>query len=75
MGFAELVKAALELGVVPALSLFLVAAMYFQNRQLLKDRRDAELQLLQTLGQMVKDNQRMLERVQGQLGRRPDAGE
>jgi hypothetical protein len=41
MGFSELVKAALELGVVPALALFLVVAMFLQNKQLMNDRRCA----------------------------------
>ena len=49
MEFTALVKAALELGVIPALALFLVVAMYLQNRQLIKDRHETEKQLLNTL--------------------------
>jgi hypothetical protein len=69
MGFSELVKAALELGVVPALALFLVAAIHFQNRQLLKDRRESETHLLNILAEITHDNQqamaRLYERVAG----------
>ena len=57
MGFPELVKAALELGVVPALALFLVVAMFLQNKQLMNDRRDMEKQLLETLQKVVSDYQ------------------
>jgi len=61
MTFTELVKAALELGVVPTLALFLVAAMFIQNRQLLKDRREMEVRLLGTLSQVLGDYQRLLD--------------
>ena len=64
MAFPELVKAALELGVVPALALFLVAAMFIQNRQLLKDRREMETRLLETLSQVLGDYQRLLDPAQ-----------
>lgn len=63
MDFASLVKAALELGVIPALALFLVAAMFLQNRQLIKDRRDAEAQLLKTLSQVVSDYQKLVSTI------------
>jgi hypothetical protein len=53
MEFGALVKAALELGVIPALALFLVVAMYLQNRQLIKDRHETEKQLLNTLLDVV----------------------
>jgi hypothetical protein len=49
MEFTALVKAALELGVIPALALFLVVAMHLQNRQLIKDRQETEKRLLDTL--------------------------
>ena len=64
MTFTELVKAALELGVVPALALFLVAAMFLQNRQLLKDRREMEVRLLGTLSQVLEDYQKLLDPAQ-----------
>lgn len=60
MTFAELVKAALELGVIPALALFLVAAMYLQNRQLIKDRREMENRLLNNLTQVLSDYKDMV---------------
>ncbi len=60
MTFPELVKAALELGVIPALALFLVAAMFLQNKQLLRDRREMEARLLQTLTQVLADYQKLL---------------
>jgi hypothetical protein len=61
MGFPELVKAALELGVVPALALFLVLAMFLQNKQLMNDRRAMEKQLLETLQKVVSDYQKVVE--------------
>ena len=59
MAFPELVKAALELGVVPALALFLVFGMFLQNRQLSKERHDMEKQLLSTLAQVLSDSQKI----------------
>jgi len=64
MGFPELVKAALELGVVPALALFLVVAMFLQNKQLMNDRREMEKQLLETLQRVVSDYQKVVEATQ-----------
>ena len=61
MGFHELVKAALELGIVPALALFLVVAMFMQNKQLMADRRAMEQQLLETLQKVVSDYQKVVE--------------
>jgi hypothetical protein len=61
MTFPELVKAALELGVVPALALFLVVAMFLQNRQLMNDRREMELKLLGTVSQVLGDYQKLLD--------------
>jgi len=63
MVYTEVVKAALELGVIPALALFLVVGMFLQNRQLIKDRRDAEAALLKTISQVLSDYQRLLEQV------------
>ena len=60
MTFAELVKAALELGVVPTLALFLVLALFVQNRQLMKDRRAMEADLLQKLTQVLSDYRELL---------------
>ena len=60
MTFPELVKAALELGVVPALALFLVVAMFLQNKQLLNDRREMEARLLGTVSQVLGDYQKLL---------------
>lgn len=42
MDFATLAKAAVELGVIPALALFLVVAMHRQNRQLTQMLADRE---------------------------------
>jgi hypothetical protein len=53
MEFSALVKAALELGVIPALALFLVVAMFLQNRQLIRDRQKTEEKLLSTLLELV----------------------
>jgi hypothetical protein len=61
MAFSELVKAALELGVVPALALFLVVAMFLQNKQLLNDRREMETRLLGTVSQVLSDYQKLLD--------------
>ncbi|MFZ5496522.1 MAG: hypothetical protein ACOZE5_14455 [Verrucomicrobiota bacterium] len=61
MGFYDLVKAALELGVIPALALFLVVAMFLQNRQLMNDRRAMEKQLLESLQKVVSDYQKVIE--------------
>jgi anti-sigma B factor antagonist len=57
MSLTDLVTAALQLGVIPTLALFLVLAMYFQNRQLLKDRHDTEARLLSTITQLFSDYQ------------------
>ena len=63
MEFTQLVKAALELGVIPALALFLVVSMHLQNKQLLRDRREAEAQLLKTLAQVMNDYQQIVART------------
>ena len=63
MDFPTLVKAALELGVVPALALFLVVGMYLQNKQLHKERREVETKLLQTLSQVLTDYQKLIGRT------------
>lgn len=55
MDLGQLAKAAVELGVIPALALFLVVAMFLQNRQLIKDRREIEMHLLKTLLYIVQD--------------------
>ncbi len=52
---SELVKAALELGVIPALALFLIAAMHSQNKQLIKDRREMEQRLLEIVSNIQSD--------------------
>jgi len=72
MEFSALVKAALDLGVIPALALFLVVAMFLQNRQLIKDRRAMEQQLLSTLAQVLSDYQKLLD---GGTRRRGKPGE
>lgn len=59
MAFPELVKAALELGIVPALALFLVFGMFLQNRQLSQERHEMEKQLLSTLAQVLADSQKI----------------
>lgn len=63
MTFYELVKAALELGVIPTLALFLVMAMYLQNRQLTRDRREMEVRLLESLGQVLSDYRELISRL------------
>jgi len=67
MTFPELVKAALELGIIPALALFLVVAMHLQNRQLMKDRRDMEISLLRTLREVIATNQDTIDRLYDKL--------
>ncbi len=39
MSFADFVKAALELGVIPAIAIFLIFGLFLQNRRLLADQR------------------------------------
>jgi hypothetical protein len=63
MTFPEIVKAALELGVIPTIALFLVLAMYVQNRQLMKDRREMETQLLANLAQILSDYRELIVRL------------
>lgn len=63
MTFPEIIKAALELGVIPTLALFLVFAMYLQNRQLIKDRKKMEEQLLANLSQVLSDYRELLTRL------------
>jgi membrane protein implicated in regulation of membrane protease activity len=60
MPFTDLVKAALDLGVVPTLALLLVYAMYRQNKQLAEDRRQMETKLLGTITQVLEDYQKLL---------------
>jgi hypothetical protein len=57
---AAFLEAALKLGVIPALALFLVVSMHLQNRQLLRDRKEMEVQMLQTLSTIVKEYQDLL---------------
>lgn len=49
MTFTEFVKAALELGVLPAIALFLIFGLFLQNRRLLEDQR----QLLRKFTEVV----------------------
>ena len=70
MDFATVVEAALKLGVIPALLLFLVVSLHLQNRQLIRDRKEIETQLLHTMGQIVKEYQTLLRRV---VTQNPDA--
>lgn len=72
MIYAEVVKAALELGVIPALALFLVVGMFLQNRQLIKDRRETEAALLKTISQVLADYQRLLEQINKKSPQRPE---
>lgn len=72
MTFAEIVKAALDLGVVPTLALLLVYAMYRQNKQLAADRREVEAKLLGTITQVLQDYQRLLA-LQFPAAGRPEA--
>ena len=60
MDLTSVAEAAIKLGVIPALLLFLVVSLHLQNRQLLRDRREMEHQLLQTLGTIVKEYQELL---------------
>lgn len=62
MAFTEIVKAALDLGVIPALALFLVVGLFMQNKQLIKQRNEMETKLLATLLQVLADYQKLLER-------------
>jgi hypothetical protein len=67
MEFTAVVKAALELGIIPTLALFLVVSVLRQNKKLLEDRRETELQLLKTLGDMARDNQQAMSRLYDRL--------
>lgn len=67
MDLATVVEAALKLGVIPALLLFLVVSLHLQNRQLLRDRKEIEIQLLKTMGRIVADYQLLL-RATGAAG-------
>lgn len=69
MELPALLKAAVELGVIPALALFLVASMHHQNKRLLEDRRETERQLLKSLSDMARDNQQTVARLYEQLAR------
>ena len=66
MMFTQLIKAAIELGVIPALALFLVLALYNQNRQLIRDRRESEARLLSTITQILADYKELLARLYDQ---------
>ena len=60
MELSSVVEAALKLGVIPALMLFLVVSLHLQNRQLIRDRKEIETQLLQTMSKMVSEYQTLL---------------
>jgi len=52
MDFTTIIKAAIELGVVPALALFLVVAMWWQNRRLttmLEKQENNNMEMLKVL--------------------------
>ena len=70
MAFPELVKAALDLGVIPALSLLLVFVLVQQNRQLLKDRREMESRLLNQMLEIMTHYQTLLDPAQRPKQRR-----
>ena len=53
MDFATLSKAAIDLGIVPALALFLVLAMHRQNRQLTQMLADREKHNNEMIKQLV----------------------
>lgn len=58
MDFTTMIKAALELGVIPTLALFLVFAMHVQNRRLtnmLAQREKDNIEMLKMLIQEVAD--------------------
>jgi hypothetical protein len=58
MDLGTLVKAAVELGVIPALALFLVFAMYVQNRKLismLEKQEQSNMEVLKILIQEIAD--------------------
>lgn len=60
MTFTAIVKAALELGVVPTIALLLVFAMYRQNKLLAAERREMETRLVGIIGQVLADYQKLL---------------
>jgi hypothetical protein len=67
MAFPELVKAALDLGIIPALALFLVVGLFQQNKQLMKQRNEIEAKLLENLFQVLADYQKLLDRSSGSV--------
>lgn len=72
-GLLRLVEKALELGIVPALALFLVISLHMQNRQLIEDKRKTEAQLLQLLFDTALESKNTIIALYEKLEqRRPD---
>lgn len=55
MDLSAVVKAAIDLGVIPALALFLVVAMHRQNRELTKMLADRETQSNEMIRNLVAE--------------------
>jgi len=55
MELGTLFKAAIELGVIPALALFLVFAMYVQNRRLISMLEKQEQNTMETLKILIQE--------------------
>jgi hypothetical protein len=61
MDFAALGKLAIDLGVIPALALFLVLSMYQQNKRLtamLQEREKQSLEIVRLLVEQISENKK-----------------
>jgi hypothetical protein len=61
--FQQLLEGAVQLGVIPVLALLLIFALYRQNRDLLRDRREMEHRLLEIVSQIQSDYRELLLRT------------
>lgn len=72
MDLFGLIGKALELGLIPALALFLVISLHYQNRQLVEDRRKTESLLLKMLIDMATENRNTItalyEKIEARTG-------
>ncbi|HKI04721.1 MAG TPA: hypothetical protein VKK31_22260 [Thermoanaerobaculia bacterium] len=63
MSFETVAKAALELGVVPAIAIALVVYLFLQNRQLLQQKVRTEEHLMASQKQILSDYRALLEQA------------
>jgi len=72
MDLSTLVEAAIKLGVIPAVALFLIVSLHLQNRQLIRDRKESETALLQTMSRIISDYQRLVRELNVRHAERED---